>query len=247
MPASTFCGHSRSPALHTRGPFLTTNWLRWARRTPYLQQSIRTEMRQSCSGTLASKAVREVHVRNLTDFIDLIERCRSVFCFSDVHFNRIVKSEVGRQYTRVDAHFTHCLPTMGILIASLADGFPTQVYGGNLGQAQPDATSGWSDAATLQRYKLDLGYLIPDVESKLRYRAVVARQFPWRASLIESGISQPGSMDASFAADAGAPRSFRGPVETSPRGATRPLLGHIPPRRCLRATPAAKASRASRA
>jgi glycosyltransferase involved in cell wall biosynthesis len=140
-------------------------------------------------------------LRGLDGYLDMIERSRAVFNFSDVHLNRVIKTEVGRRYLKVDARFSHAQPLLGAQIAALADGLPTHVRGGALGRQQEGAPSGWSTSYA-QRFRFDPAYLIPEAENRERYRAVVARHFPWRATLIDVARGQGGTVDEAFAADA---------------------------------------------
>jgi glycosyltransferase involved in cell wall biosynthesis len=135
------------------------------------------------------------------EFVELIERSRSAFGFSDVHFNRVVRSDVGRRFTRIDARFSHVQPMLGIQIAALASGLPVHIRGGSVSSEQIGSESGWSTGYA-GRFKLDLAYLIPDESLRRRYRAVVARQFPWRTALVDASEEQRGSVDEAFAVDA---------------------------------------------
>lgn len=137
----------------------------------------------------------------LGDYLDLAERSRSVFGLSDVHCNRLIKTEVGRRYSKVDARFSHAQPLVGIQIAALADGLTTYVQGGTLIRAQDNTVSGWSTGYA-QRFRFDPSYLIPEPHLRERYRAAVAQHFPWRAALIDPSTDEDGSIDEAFAADA---------------------------------------------
>jgi hypothetical protein len=137
----------------------------------------------------------------LAEFIDLIERGRQFYGFTDVFFNRVLKTEVGRRYLRLDAHFAHAQPMLGIQLAALADGLPVHISAGALSNAHEDADSGWSTAYA-ERFKLDLAYLIPDAHLRARYRAVVGNTFPWREALLDLSPDQRGSIDEEFALDA---------------------------------------------
>jgi glycosyltransferase involved in cell wall biosynthesis len=134
-------------------------------------------------------------------YVDLLQRSRSVFGFSDVHFNRVIKTEVGRRYMKLDARFSHAQPLLGAQIAALADGLALYLAGGSLARAQEGTESGWS-RGYLQRFKFDPSYLIPDGDTRERYRATVARNFTWRSALIDLPEQQHGSVDQAFAADA---------------------------------------------
>ena len=120
---------------------------------------------------------------------------------SDVHFNRIVRTDVALRYRRLDARFSHAQPMLGIQLAALVDGLPVHMRAGAIAKQQVVAASGWS-TAYLQRFKLDLAYLIQDASLRRRYRAVVADHFPWRAALIDLPDEQRGSIDEAFALDA---------------------------------------------
>lgn len=137
----------------------------------------------------------------LSGFIELIERGRQFYGFADQFFNRVLKTDIGRRYLRLDAHFSHAQPMLGIQIAALADGLPVHVSAGVLSDAQATAGSGWSTAYA-QRFKLDPAYLIPDAHLRARYRAVVAVEFPWREALLDLSRDERGSIDEEFALDA---------------------------------------------
>jgi hypothetical protein len=137
----------------------------------------------------------------VSEFIDLIERGSHPFGQSDVHFNRIVRTDVGLRYRRLDARFSHAQPMLGIQLAALVDGLPVHVRAGAIATQQTEAASSWS-TSYLHRFKLDPAYLIPDASLRTRYRAVVARHFPWRAALIDVSLEQRGSIDEAFALDA---------------------------------------------
>jgi hypothetical protein len=148
--------------------------------------------------------LREPECADLTElsgFIDLIERDRSSFGFSDVFFNRLVKTDIGRRYLRLDARLSHAQPMLGIQIAALADGLPVHIRAGSISRAQPSASSAWS-TGYVDRFKLDLAYLIADPRLRSRYRAVVARDVRWRAALIDLPEEQRGSIDEAFVVDA---------------------------------------------
>jgi hypothetical protein len=142
-----------------------------------------------------------VDLTALAGFIDLIERDRSGFGFSDVFFNRVLRTDIGRRYLRLDARLSHAQPMLGIQLAALADGLPVHIRAGAVSRAQPSAASAWS-AGYVDRFKLDLAYLIPDPGLRSRYRAVVARDVRWRAALIDLPEEQRGSIDEAFAVDA---------------------------------------------
>jgi Glycosyl transferase family 2 len=142
-----------------------------------------------------------VDLKGIAEYVQLIERGRSAFGFSDVHCNRVVRTDVGRRYQRFDARFSHAQPMLGIQLAALADGLPVHICAGTVSSAQPSSASGWS-ASYLERFKLDPAYLIPDATLRRRYRAVVARHFPWRAVLIDAPPEQRGSINEAFALDA---------------------------------------------
>jgi hypothetical protein len=142
-----------------------------------------------------------VDLTGLAGFIDLVEQGRSGFGFSDVFFNRVLRTEVGRRYLRLDARFSHAQPMLGIQLAALADGLPVHIGSGAVSSAQPIAASGWS-AGYVERFKIDLAYLIPDPCLRSRYRAVVARDLRWRAALIDLPEAQRGSIDEAFVVDA---------------------------------------------
>jgi glycosyltransferase involved in cell wall biosynthesis len=146
-------------------------------------------------------AGQRLRLSGLAEFVELIERDVMAFGLSDVHFNRVVRTDVGRRYLRLDARFSHAQPMLGIQIAALADGHAVYVQAGELACAQPGAASGWS-GAYLHRFKFDPGYLIPDARLRLRYRAVVARHHPWRETLLDFNGTQRGSIDDAFASDA---------------------------------------------
>lgn len=137
----------------------------------------------------------------LDRYVDLLERSRAVFGFSDVHFNRVIKTQVGRRYMKLDARFSHAQPLLGAQIAALADGLTLHLAGGSLARAQEGTESGWS-RGYLQRFKFDPSYLIPDGDTRERYRATVARHFTWRSALIDLPEHRDGSVDQAFAADA---------------------------------------------
>ena len=142
-----------------------------------------------------------LNLTGLAEFVELIERGRSVFGFSDVHCNRVLRTDVGRRYLRFDARFSHAQPMLGIQLAALANGIPVHIRGGGVSSAQPGSASGWSNGY-LQRFKLDPAYLIPDPRLRARYRAVVARDFQWREALLDLSDEQRGSIDEAFAIDA---------------------------------------------
>ena len=150
------------------------------------------------------RALPQGERRDLADiapFVELIERDRASFGFSDLHFNRIVRTDVGRRYLKLDARYSHAQPMLGIQIAALVDGLPLHIRGGELSSAQSNAASGWS-SSYLQRYKFEPALLIPDPNLRGRYRAAAARDFPWREALIDLREGQRGSIDAGFAVDA---------------------------------------------
>jgi glycosyltransferase involved in cell wall biosynthesis len=146
---------------------------------------------------------RHIDLDGLQGFVELIESSRSAFGFSDLHYNRVVRTDVGCKYLRLDARFSHAQPMLGIQLAALADRLPVHIRGGTLAIAQPRAASGWS-VAYLERFKLEPSYLIPDPALRSRYRAVVARDFPWRAALVDLPDGMRGSIDEAFALDAAA-------------------------------------------
>jgi hypothetical protein len=137
----------------------------------------------------------------LAEFVEFIERGRSFCGFSDVHFNRVIRTEVGRRYLRLDARFSHAQPMLAIQLAALADGLPVHIRPGAVSSAQPGAAGRWSEGY-LERFKLDPAYVIPDQRLRTRYRAVVDRDFPWRAALIDLPAEQRGTIDEAFAVDA---------------------------------------------
>ena len=142
-----------------------------------------------------------VDIGSLEDYVRLIERGRSAYSFSDVFFNRVVRTDVGLRYQRLDARFSHAEPMVGIQLAALANGHRMHIRGGGISDAQGNTTSSWS-ASYVQRFKLDPAYLIPDASLRCRYRAVVARHVPWRALLIDAPIEGRGSIDEAFLVDA---------------------------------------------
>ncbi len=141
------------------------------------------------------------HIATLLDYVELIEQSRAAYGFSDNFFHRVVRTNVGRRYVRLDARFSHAQPTLGIQLAALTDQMSISVRGGILSRPAPGNRSSWS-LNYAHRFKLDPGYLIDDPELRRRYRAVVAEHFPWRAALIDLESRERGSIDEEFAMDA---------------------------------------------
>ena len=83
-------------------------------------------------------------IESIGDFVELIERGSHLFGQSDVYFNRVVRTEVGLRYMRLDARFSHAQPMLGIQLAALVDGRHVHIRGGAIGTPQIDATSWWT-------------------------------------------------------------------------------------------------------